>query len=222
LGLRDNDRSADSNPEPDEVSSAAMYVWHGPEDSPHFLVLAPGDQGRLSDVAPTVIAEGLGEAGIRVVRFAFPPCEDKDDVVRDALLAEHIRQAATQRAPRQRLILAGLSRGARMGGALVSELGAAGLLAFAYPFHARHDPDPGPRLKALSDVPTPVLICQGTRDSHGNKEQVRGYRLPTHIRVHWLEDANHALTPRARSGQTQTEQLAEAVTIAAAFVNALS
>jgi predicted alpha/beta-hydrolase family hydrolase len=95
------------------------------------------------------------------------------------------------------------------------------VVAFAYPFHPRHDPDPGPRLEALADVPVPVLIFQGTRDSHGNLEQVRGYRLPAHIQVHWLDDANHALHPRARSGHTQGGQLAEAITIAATFVNAL-
>ena len=198
-----------------------MYLWDGPEDSAHLVVLAPGDQGRLEDSAPTAIAEGLAAAGLRVVRFPFPPCGDADSAARDALLAGLIREAAALQAPHQRLVLGGLSRGARVSGDLVAELAATCLLGFAYPFHPRQDPDPGDRPEALGRLPVPALICQGTRDSHGNQQQVRGYKLPDHIQVHWLEDANHALHPRARSGHTQAGQLAEASALAAAFVCAL-
>jgi len=197
------------------------FLWYGPEHSSHFVVFAPGDRGRLSDSAPTAIAEGLAQAGLRGVRFAFPPCDDEDGALRDALLAEHIRQAASLRAPSERLVLAGLSRGARVGGALVAELGAVGLVGFGYPFHPRDDPDPGGRIEDLAALPVPALICQGTRDSHGNQEQVRGYDLPAHIRVHWLEDANHSLRPRARSGHTQATQLAEAAKVVVAFIRGL-
>ncbi|MBW1878817.1 MAG: dienelactone hydrolase family protein [Deltaproteobacteria bacterium] len=197
-----------------------MHIWHGPKASPHLFVLAPGDAGRLTDSAPLEIAEGLGRAGVRVIRFAFPPC-DEDGAVRDALLATEIRQAAACREPHQHLVLGGLSRGARVGAMLAQELGAIGLVGFAYPFHARHDPDPAERVTQLAQVNVPVLIFQGTRDSHGNREQVRGYRLPDHVRVHWLEDANHALHPRSRSGHTQASQLAEAAAMAAAFIRAI-
>jgi uncharacterized protein len=198
-----------------------MYAWHGPEDSPWFLVLAPGDQATLDDVAPATLAEGLGDAGLRVVRFAFPPCETTDGVIRDALLADHIRQAAALKAPAQHLVLAGLSRGARVSGALTDALAAIALVAFAYPFHPRHDPDPGERARALSDLTAPVLLCQGTRDSRGNRQQINGYRLPSRIQVHWLEDANHALEPRERSGHTQPGQLTEAVSVVNTFIRGL-
>ena len=67
----------------------------------------------------------------------------------------------------------------------------------------------------------PVLLCQGTRDAHGNQQQVIGYRLPPHIRVHWLLDANHALCPRPSSGHRQKDQLADAASVAAAFIRGL-
>ncbi len=201
-------------------------TWHGPEDSAELVVLAPGDMGELSDTGPTAIAEGLANAGVRVARFPFPPLRDPriladDATARDALLATAIREVVEYRRPQQRLVLAGVSRGARVSGSLVDTLGAAGLLAFAYPFHPRQDPDVGDRVEALSCLRVPALICQGTRDSHGNRQQVRGYRLPPHIRVYWLEDANHALHPRARSGHTQAQQLAEATVVAAAFIRSL-
>ncbi|MDP6947059.1 MAG: hypothetical protein QF464_23115, partial [Myxococcota bacterium] len=166
-------------------------------------------------------AEGLAAAGIRVLRFAFPPCDEPDGALRDALLETHIREAAGERASHQALVLAGLSRGARVSASLVEPLGAVGLVGFAYPFHGRQDPHPRGRAEALGRVSVPVLICQGTRDSHGNQQQVRGYRLPPHIRLHWLVDANHALHPRARSGHTQASQLADATALAAAFIQGL-
>jgi hypothetical protein len=117
-------------------------------------------------------------------------------------------------------VLGGLSRGARVSIGLVEELGAVAVLAFAYPFHGRHDPDPHGRARELSAVSVPVLLCQGTRDTHGNRQQVVGYRLPPHIHVHWLPDANHALRPRPSSGHRQEAQLAEATQRAAAFIRA--
>ena len=198
-----------------------MFAFHGPETASHLLVLAPGDECRLTDTTPTALATALGEAGIRVVRFAFPPCDDPDGGVRDALLAAHIRQAAATRADGVHLVLGGLSRGARVSVSLLTELGAVGLLGFAYPFHGRHDPDPGDRVSALAGAPVPCLICQGTRDTRGNRQQVRGYGLPEHVRLHWLEDATHALRPRPRSGFSQAELLAEAAAVSARFIQSL-
>jgi predicted alpha/beta-hydrolase family hydrolase len=198
-----------------------MLMTHGPNESAHLVVLAPGDSGRLEDAAPTLISQELAEAGFRVVRFGFPDCDSRDTAARDHLLAEQIRGAVAEHLGERQLILGGLSRGARVSASLLDSLGGVGLLGFAYPFHGREDPDTGGRERDLAALRAPALICQGTRDSHGNREQVRGYRLPEHIRVHWLEDANHALRPRERSGFTQAEQLVEACRVAADFIRAL-
>lgn len=198
-----------------------MFAFHGPQDSAQLVVLAPGDECKLTDRTPRAIASALGDAGIRVVWFAFPPCDAREPAARDAVLADWIRQAAAERTPEQTLILGGLSRGARVSVSLLTELGAAGLLGFSYPFHARQNPDPGGRVQALAAIPVPALICQGTRDSRGNQQQVRGYKLPEHVQVHWHTDANHALMPRPRSGLDQAEQLAQAAAVAVEFVRSL-
>ena len=200
---------------------ATMMITHGPVDSRHLLVLAPGDFGRLEDTAPTLISEALGRAGLRIVRFPFPLCDASDTEVRDALLTEKIREAIDEHQAGRKLILGGISRGARVSASLMDAVGGAGLLGFAYPFHSREDPDPRGREVALGALSVPAFICQGTRDSHGNREQIRGYGLPAHIQVHWLEDANHALHPRARSGFTQSQQLTQACHLAADFIRAL-
>jgi len=196
-----------------------MTTWSGPTHSPYLVVLAPGDSGRLVDAAPTQIADGLSRAGLRVARFAA--IESDDDQVRDHILADRIRAVSATRSSHQRLVLAGLSRGARVSAGLLTDLDAVALLAFAYPFHGRSDPNPGPGLGVLRAIEVPALLVQGTRDSHGNREQVLGYDLPDNIHAHWILDANHALRPRARSGQTQASQLCEATQCAARFVLSL-
>jgi uncharacterized protein len=197
------------------------YALHGPPQSSHLVVLAPGDECKLTDRTPTLLAAALGEAGLRVVRFAFPPCEVSDGAARDAALVPHIRRAATELHAGQHLVLGGLSRGARVSVSLVAELGAVGFLGFSYPFHGRQDPDPGDRVQQLAAIGVPALICQGTRDSRGNRQQVRGYRLPEHVRLHWLEQATHALVPRPSSGRSQADDLARAAAVSAEFVFSL-
>jgi hypothetical protein len=55
------------------TSTPSLLEHFGPEHSPHFVVFAPGDQGRLSDSATSAIATGLAKAGIHGIRFASPP-----------------------------------------------------------------------------------------------------------------------------------------------------
>ncbi len=188
-------------------------TWSGPADARHVVVFAPGDSGCVTDLGPALIAAGLARAGIRVVQFDMPPAGDSPGE-RDAVVAEAIREVVGH-CSGHRLVLGGMSRGARVSTTLVDTVAPVGLLLFAYPFHDRRDPDPRGRDQQLAEVAVPVLLCQGTRDSRGNRQQVIGYRLPAHVRVHWLEDANHPLRPRPASGTTAAEQLGQATQLAA-------
>ena len=185
-----------------------------------MVILAPGDRGLAHDPAPTLIARTFVQAGLRVARFDAPPSDDHQ-AARDEAIAACIRRAASEVRPAQTLVVGGLSRGARVSASMSEALGASGLVLFAYPFHPRRDTDCGDRVTQLARLTLPVWLGQGTRDTHGNQQQVRGYRLPAHIQVHWLQGANHALVPRPRSGQSQAGQLALAAAEAAAFILAL-
>lgn len=201
-----------------------MIRWDGPESASLTVILAPGDRGRVDDAVPRAIAGGLARAGVRVARFDAEATAPGGQDRRDAALGERIREVAEGVSCRE-LVLAGVSRGARVSAGLVQELGAVALVGFAYPFHDRRDPEPGGRVEALVAAGVPTLICQGTRDSHGNREQVRGYRLPGRVRLHWLADADHRLRPRPRSPLSQSsheEFLAEAVEVTIEFVRGLS
>jgi predicted alpha/beta-hydrolase family hydrolase len=60
-------------------------------------------------------------------------------------------------------------------------------------------------------------VLQGERDPFGTREDVRGYRLSTNIRVEWFEGGDHSLCPNARSGFTEQQHLSRALDLAAAF-----
>ena len=52
------------------------------------------------------------------------------------------------------------------------------------------------RTAHLETLRTPALICQGTRDPFGTREEVAGYRLAPAIEIAWFEDGDHDLRPR--------------------------
>jgi len=169
----------------------------------------------LAEEVPRAITAALARLGARVVTVASPAHGDLDGT-----LAHHIRTAAATVPPGQPLMLAGLSRGARISAAHVTDLGAAGLIACAYPFHPRHSPRPSAHVAVLSSLSVPVLLCQGTRDALGNREQIRGYDLPASVQVHWVADANHQLTPRR--GHDPDVALQGVAQACAAFVQSLA
>ena len=54
----------------------------------------------------------------------------------------------------------------------------------------------------------PALICQGTRDLFGTREEVTGYPLSPSIDILWLEDGDHDLKPRKTvSGFSEADHL---------------
>ena len=97
------------------------------------------------------------------------------------------------------LVIGGKSMGGRVASMVADELFAdgkiAGLLCLGYPFHPPAKPDQL-RTKHLAELATPTLICQGTRDEFGSREEVAGYDLSERIELLWLEDGDHDLKPR--------------------------
>jgi predicted alpha/beta-hydrolase family hydrolase len=82
-----------------------------------------------------------------------------------------------------------------------------GLLCLGYPFHPPGKPEQL-RTRHLENLKTPALICQGTRDQFGTREEVSTYTLSDNIDLLWLEDGDHDLKPRkAVSGHTSAEHM---------------
>jgi predicted alpha/beta-hydrolase family hydrolase len=118
------------------------------------------------------------------------------------------------------LVVGGKSLGGRIASMIADEAGVDGLVCFGYPFHPPGAPERR-RTAHLEALATPALILQGTRDSFGTPDDVKGYALSRSIRVVWVPDGDHSFKPRAKSGRTETENLAFAFETAADFVRSL-
>ena len=189
------------------------------------VVLAHGAGAPMDSPSLNAIAAGLGDAGMRVARFEFPYMRarregsrrppDREPVLREAWKAaiEELGGAAN-------LVIGGKSMGGRIASLIADEVGPRGLVCLGYPFHP-----PGQleklRTAHLEHLRTPTLIVQGTRDPFGTPEEVAGYQLSPAIRIVWLEDGDHSFKPRASSGRTERQNVAEAVEAVAGFVAAL-
>ncbi len=108
------------------------------------------------------------------------------------------------------LVIGGKSLGGRMASLIAGNTAVAGLLCLGYPFHPPGRPE---RLRTarLKDLATTTLILQGSRDPFGTREEVAAYALSPAIRLHWVEDGDHNLTPRKRSGRSRSEAWAEGI-----------
>ena len=56
----------------------------------------------------------------------------------------------------------------------------------------------------------------------GKPDEVAGYALPKSIEVRWIEDGDHSLKPRKRSGRDEQQNLDEAVEAISEFVKTIS
>ncbi len=135
---------------------------------------------------------------------------DDDDDVLDALAASVADGARA---------VGGFSRGARLAARFCA--GRSDVVAFVacgFPFHPPGAPAQRAGLETFLHVPTPTLLVQGSRDSHGSEADVRGYALPSHVEVVWLPDGNHRFVPRARTAHTEDRLRADAADAVVAFL----
>ena len=165
----------------------------------------------------------LASAGFRVARFKFGymaarriSALRKPPPRAETLKPEYLVAAAQLAAPGHRLIIGGKSMGGRVASMVADELydtgEILGLLCLGYPFHPPGKLDQL-RTDHLIGLKTPTLICQGTRDEFGTKDEVQGYPLSGKIEVIWLEDGDHDLKPRKKfSGFSTADHLAALAT----------
>lgn len=198
-------------------------IDQGSADAPLTLVLAHGAGAPMDSPFMTIIAEGIASAGWRVVRFEFPYMAARRDggskrpPDRQPVLLDTWREVIADLGGPERLVIGGKSMGGRMASLIADEAGVRGLVCLGYPFHP---PGKADRLRTghLADLSTPTLICQGTRDTMGGRDLVRGLTLSPAIRLHWAEDGDHSLKPRKASGRTEAQALAEAVAAVDGFL----
>ena len=177
-------------------------------------------------------AKGLAARGLRCVRFEFPYMAErrvdgkKRPPNRAPALLECWRAVIEHLGP-DHLIIGGKSMGGRMASMIARTLEAEGtpvrgLICLGYPFHPPGKPDKAvERLAHLTDIRTPTLILQGTRDTFGGRDQVPALPLSKAVRVAWLEDGDHGFKPRKASGRTEAQNWFEAIDAMDAFAHSL-
>ena len=197
-------------------------------------LMAHGAGAAMDSAGMNALVSPLVSRGIRVVRFEFGYLAARREGVRrpppraESLAGEYRDAVAAARdaGPVGSLLIGGKSMGGRVASLVADELADLGyidgLVCLGYPFHP---PEQSQQLRTahLHDLRVATLICQGTRDPFGTRDEVPGYGLSPAIEVHWLEDGDHDLRPRrAISGRSYAENLGEAADAVAAFAAARS
>jgi predicted alpha/beta-hydrolase family hydrolase len=210
---------------------STSFLFSGPDDAPVTILLAHGAGGAMDSTGMERFSGALATAGMRVVRFEFgymaerrrsdrrPPPPKAETLIPEYLAA--VRDVGAS-GP---LVIGGKSMGGRIASMVADDLyrsgDISGLLCLGYPFHPMGKPTQL-RTAHLSAIETPTLICQGTRDAFGTREEVASYSLSSEIEIFWLEDGDHDLKPRkALSGFSAADHVAAMASRVGAWASGL-
>ena len=198
----------------------------GPARPVASLVLAHGAGAAMDSDWMNSMAEAFATRGLRVARFEFGYMAARRQGTRkpppkaETLMGEYLAalDAFGAEAP---VFIGGKSLGGRVASLVADEAfeaeRIAGLVCLGYPFHPPGQPEKL-RTAHLEGLKTPTLICQGTRDPFGTRDEVLNYPLTPAIELFWLEDGDHDFRPRkAISGLTLKDNLATAADRVAVF-----
>ena len=204
-------------------------IYNGPVNGPLF-VFAHGAGAPASADFMETIAKGLALQGIRVARFNFPYMQQRvDNGTRrpperaPKLIAQYQQLIASIDQP---MVIGGKSMGGRMASLVASdpttdELSVnskiKGIACLGFPFHPANKPE-SLRTEHFPLIKQAVFIAQGVRDKLGTKEDVASYGLPDNIDWLWLEDGDHDLKPRVKSGFTHQAHLQKTIISMAEFI----
>lgn len=124
-------------------------------------------------------------------------------------------------APGLPVVAGGRSAGARVACRTAAELGAAGVLALAFPLHPPGRPEKS-RAEELLGAGRPVLVVQGGRDAFGRPGEFpeRGARAGSYELVE-VDGGDHGFAVPKKSGPTQEEALAVITGAVAAWLGRL-
>jgi predicted alpha/beta-hydrolase family hydrolase len=209
------------------ATADAEFLFDGPPDAALTVVLAHGAGAPMNTPFMNSVARGLAAGAYRVARFEFPYMRARRDSGRkggapdrEPILRNSWKEAVEKLGGGGCLVIGGKSMGGRIASMVADEVGARGLVCLGYPFHPPGRPEKL-RTKHLETLATPALVVQGTRDPFGTAEDVAGYRLSPAIRVAWLEDGDHSWKPRAASGRTEAQNMADAIAAIRDFLASL-
>ncbi len=203
----------------------------GPGAAAARLLLGHGAGAPMTSPFLEELCQLLAQRGVATSRFEFaymaarrtggprrPPPRIAALIPEFVAAIERLRASMRQD---QRLWIGGKSMGGRAASlAADAEFHSghiSGLVCLGYPFHPPKKPQ-ALRTAHLETLACPALIVQGERDPFGGRAEVESLSLADTIEFAWLRDGDHDFKPRARSGETFSDNLFEAANAVAAFV----
>jgi predicted alpha/beta-hydrolase family hydrolase len=197
-----------------------------PEDAKALYLFAHGAGVGMAHPSMETNARGLVERGIATLRYQFAYMEkgsgrpDPPKVAHSAVRAA--AAAALQLAGDLPLFAGGRSYGGRMTSqaqAIAPIEGVRGLILLGFPLHPAGAPSTD-RAAHLADVQVPMLFVSGSRDALAElsllEPMVAGLGNRATLRV--IEDGDHSLHVRAKSGRTSADAQAEALDAIGAWI----
>lgn len=197
----------------------------GPDDGRAVVVLAHGAGAGMRSDLMAFMAEALGGAGLRCLRFEFPyvragrKAPDKGPVLEASYraVAEHARDVAGDRP----LVLGGKSMGGRIASqAVAAGAPADGLVFHGYPLHPPGRPD---RLRTahIPDVGVPMLFVEGTRDPFCPLDTLDGVlaEIDVDAEVVVIDDGDHSFKVRKSSGRSTRDAWEDAAARTVAWID---
>jgi uncharacterized protein len=185
------------------------------------VILGHGAGGGPNSADLRALAALLPERGLTVVRVEQPwhvegrrvaPPPARLDVAWRAVVAAVVAGTDAGMGA-QPLIIGGRSAGARVACRTASDLGAAAVVALAFPAHPPGRPERS-RLAELRGSGVPTLVVQGERDSFGRPAEFPA-DLGLDVEIHPIPGADHSFAVPKTSGVTRGVVLADvAVTVA--------
>jgi len=190
-------------------------------------VLAHGAGAGMTHPFMEAVAAELAQRGIASLRYQFPYMEQGGRRPDPPALAHATVRAAIAETRRRLAKLPLFAGGKSFGGRMASQAQAAapldgvrGLIFLGFPLHPAGRPS-AERGKHLSDVKTPMLFLQGTRDALAALDQIEPLcqRLGPRATLKLFPEADHSFHVPARTGRKDAQVRAEMLDAVATWID---
>ena len=199
------------------------YQINKAEQAVATIIFAHGAGADMDSDYMTEITLKLVANNVNVLRFNFPYMSQRKldgkrrPPNRMPILLAELQDYIDQYSDDLPLFVGGKSMGSRVAATLVNQQKVTACFCIGYPFHPQKQPQKL-RLEPLQNSEKPILIVQGSRDALGNKDEISEYDLADHIDIKFLEDGDHDLKPRIKSGFNHQQHKDSAVEFIVDFV----
>ncbi|MFD8416666.1 alpha/beta family hydrolase [Streptomyces sp. NPDC059650] len=201
----------------------ARITWHPAPGARLVLALGHGAGGGIEARDLQALAAALPARGITVALVEQPwRVAGKKVAAAPKVLDEgwHALWPALER-PGLPVVAGGRSAGARVACRTGAALGAAGVLALAFPLHPPGKPEKS-RAEELTGAGLPTLVVQGGRDPFGRPEEFPPPAGPEPYELAEVAQGDHGFAVPKKAEQTQDEALAVITRAVAGWLDALA